>query len=593
FELYYSKSYDRWVFNQYLSDTPESNAVRVMSATPGDAKAGTWTHLAGTYSQTDGELKLYVNGKLVGTTPYTTPWDARRGLQIGAGSYSGQPASFFPGTIDDLRIYDKPLTATEVTRLHTKQPIGTGRPARAVFPLDEPADATRVTGRADVHPAILRGGATPGRAGMTGKALTLDGKDDYATAAAPHVNNRRSFTVSAWAKLSKTKPDHAAIIATQAGEHKSGFELYYSSAYDRWVFNQYISDTSDSNAIRAMQAEGRTARGGEWTHLVGVHDTVANQLTLYVNGAEAGRATVSETWYAGGQVQIGAGSYEGAPDSFFPGQIDEVKIFDRPVSADEVGQLFKQSPVVKGRWTFEQGSGNSTPDASEEGNDLTLGGGARTGSGWVDGGLVLDGVDDYGTTASVPVDTGTSFTVTAWAQAAALPKSEVTLLSVPGAQKNAFSLRYVPSATPDTDAGRWKIALADQDSASAVSAEVENGQFYGPTDWTHLAVVYDGFSKELRLFVNGELEQTACADEDENGEADDGCVDRASWAEDVLSFKANQPLHMGRVKNGSSWGQFWPGALSDVWAFQGTLTDAQIGQLAVGAPGMATDVPAG
>ncbi|MFD5747183.1 LamG-like jellyroll fold domain-containing protein [Streptomyces sp. NPDC127033] len=593
FELYYSKSYDRWVFNQYISDTAGSNAVRVMSATPGDAKAGTWTHLAGTYSQTDGELKLYVQGKLVGTTPYTTPWDARRGLQIGAGSYSGQAASFFPGTIDDLRIYDKPLTATEVTRLHNKQPIGTGRPARAVFPLDEPADATRVTGRADVHPAVLKGGATPGRAGMTGKALTLDGKDDYATAAAPHVNNRRSFTVSAWAKLSKTKPDHAAIIATQAGEHKSGFELYYSSSYDRWVFNQYISDTPDSNAIRAMQAEGRTANGGEWTHLVGVHDTVANQLTLYVNGVEAGRAAVSETWYAGGPVQIGAGSYEGTPDSFFPGQIDEVKIFDRPVSADEVRQLFKQSPVVKGRWTFEQRSGNSSPDASEEGNDLSLGGGAQTGAGWVDGGLVLDGVDDYATTAAVPVDTGASFTVTAWAQAAALPKSGVTLLSVPGAQKNAFSLRYTPSATPDMDAGRWRITMADQDSSSAVSAEVENGQFYGPTDWTHLAVVYDGFTKELRLFVNGELEEIACADEDENGEADGTCADRASWAEDVLSFKAGQPLHMGRIKSGSTWGQFWPGALSDVWAFQGTLTEPQISQLAVGAPGMATEVPAG
>ncbi|MEV7087133.1 LamG-like jellyroll fold domain-containing protein [Streptomyces sp. NPDC093085] len=592
FELYYSKAYDRWVFNQYLADTADSNAVRVMAAAPGDARAGVWTHLAGTYSQTDGELKLYVQGKLVGTTPYTTPWDARRGLQIGAGSYSGRPASFFPGTIDDVRIYDKPLTATEVTRLYNKQPIGTGRPARAVFPLDEPADATRVTGRADVHPAVLKGGATPGRPGMSGGSLTLDGKDDYAVAAAPHINNRRSFTVSAWAKLSRTKPGHAAIIATQAGTHKSGFELYYSSAYDRWVFNQYISDTPDSNAIRAMQPEGKTAQGGEWTHLVGVHDTVAKQLTLYVNGVEAGQAAVPQTWYAGGPVQLGAGSYEGTPDSFFPGQIDEVKIFDRPVSADEVRQLFRQSPVVKGRWTFEQQSGSITPDSSEERNDLTLGGGALTGSGWVDGGLVLDGVDDYATTASVPVDTGTSFTVTAWAQAAAPPKSGAALFSVAGAQKNAFSLRYLPSATPDTDAGRWRISMADQDASSAVSTEVENGQFYGPTDWTHLAVVYDGFTKELRLYVNGELEEVACSDEDGSGETS-GCADRVSWADDVLSFKANQPLQMGRLKNGSAWGEFWPGALSDVWAFQGTLTDAQISQLAVGAPGMATEVPAG
>ncbi|MFJ7997948.1 LamG-like jellyroll fold domain-containing protein [Streptomyces sp. NPDC096310] len=598
FELYYSKSYDRWVFNQYLADSADSNAVRVMSTTPGDAKAGTWTHLAGTYSQTDGELKLYVQGKLVGTTPYTTPWDARRGLQIGAGSYSGRPASFFPGTIDDVRIYDKPLTATEVTRLHTKQPIGTGRPARAVFPLDEPADATRVTGRADVHPAVLKGGATPGRAGMTGKALTLDGKDDYATAAAPHVNNRRSFTVSAWAKLSKTKPDHAAIIATQAGDHKSGFELYYSSSYDRWVFNQYISDTPDSNAIRAMQAEGRTAYGGEWAHLVGVHDTVANQLTLYVNGVEAGRAAVSETWYAGGQVQIGAGSYEGEPDSSFPGQIDEVKIFDRPVSADEVRQLFKQSPVVKGRWNFEGANSATpatTPDLSDENNPLSLSGGARIGTGMIDSsGLELDGVDDYAATSTVPIDTSSSFTVTAWARGAAVPTKPVTVMSGEGTDRSAFGLRFVPDSKQAEGLGRWEVALPDSDGSDATVRLVGNTEFYDMRDWNHLAVVYDGFAKEARMYVNGVLQEAACGDEDGDGPTDDtSCEDLISWADDVLTFKAGKSLQVGRVKTAGKWGEYFPGSVDDVWTFQGALSDVQVEKMTNSFFDIPTEVPSG
>ncbi|WP_443052743.1 LamG-like jellyroll fold domain-containing protein [Streptomyces sp. JV176] len=598
FELYYSKSYDRWVFNQYLSDTADSNAVRAMSAAPGDAKAGVWTHLAGTYSQTDGELKLYVQGKLVGTTPYTTPWDARRGLQIGAGSYSGKAASFFPGTIDDVRIYDKPLTATEVTRLHSKQPIGTGRPARAVFPLDEPADATRVTGRADIHPAVLKGGATPGRAGMNGKALTLDGKDDYATAAAPHVNNRRSFTVSAWAKLSKSKPDHAAIIATQAGDHKSGFELYYSSSYDRWVFNQYISDTPDSNAIRAMQAEGRTAYGGEWTHLVGVHDTVANQLTLYVNGVEAGRAAVSQTWYAGGPVQIGAGSYEGKPDSYFPGQIDEVKIFDRPVSADEVRQLFKQSPVVKGRWNFEGAAGATpatTPDLSDENNPVSLSGGARIGAGMIDSGsLELDGVNDYAATSTVPIDTSSSFTVTAWARGAAIPTKPVTVVSGEGTSQSALGLRFVPDTKQAEGLGRWELALPDSDGTDATVRLVGNTEFYDMRDWNHLAVVYDGFAKEARLYVNGALQEAACGDEDGNGETDDAsCEDLISWADDVLTFKAGTSLQVGRAKSAGKWGEYFPGTVDDVWAFQGALNESQIEKLAGTWFDLPTEVPAG
>ncbi|MGJ3559561.1 LamG domain-containing protein [Streptomyces sp. INA 01156] len=78
FELYYSKGYDRWVFNQYQEDATGAGIVRAMAPSPGGVEAGKWTHLVGTYSLTDKQLKLYVNGELVGTTAYSTPWNARR-----------------------------------------------------------------------------------------------------------------------------------------------------------------------------------------------------------------------------------------------------------------------------------------------------------------------------------------------------------------------------------------------------------------------------------------------------------------------------------------------------------------------------------
>ncbi|MEU2980072.1 LamG-like jellyroll fold domain-containing protein [Streptomyces hirsutus] len=604
FELYYTKTYDRWAFNQYTADTENAGIARAMQASAGGATAGQWTHLVGTYSATYDELKLYVNGQLAGTTTYDSPWDARRGLQIGAGRYDGEPGSFFPGAIDEVQLFDKPLSAGEVTRLNNKQSVISGRPARAVFPLDEPATSqdntptTQITGAADVPSATFHGGATPGTSGIAGTALTLDGTDDYATTGRPLLNNQRSFAVSAWAKLPKSKPDHAAIVLAQAGEHKPGLELYYSSAYDRWAVNQYSADAPDATPVRAMQAEGKTAYGDTWTHLAGVHDTVANKLTLYVNGVEAGSTTLQANWYAGGAVQIGAGSYNGNLGSFFGGQIDDVRMFDRPVSAEEVQQLFKQRPLVKGRWTFETASGSPlvTPDASAAGNDMRLNGGAKLGSGWIDGGVDLDGVNDYGVTSAVPVDTSASFTVTAWAQAAGAPQRAAALLSVPGTTaQSAFTVRYEPSATPGTDPGRWRIAMASADAGDASVAQVDNGQFFGPEDWTHLALVYDGFAKHLALYVNGELEEIACTDADNDGEADDtACTDRLSWAGDVLAFKSAQPLQLGRAKTGAgTWGDYWPGSVSDVWAFQGALTGDQVRALSVGMPGLPTDVPDG
>lgn len=177
-----------------------------------------------------------------------------------------------------------------------------------------------------------------------------------------------------------------------------------------------------------MQPDGTQARAGEWVHLVGVHDTVANTLTLYVNGARAGSTQLAGAFYADQSMYIGAGSYSGRVDNHFPGTIDDVRLFDRPVSATEAQQLFKQRALVKGRWTFQQAAGSplTTPDASASGNDMTLNGGAQIGAGWVDGGLFLDGVNDYATTSTVPVNTSASFTVTAWAQAAAVPKKTAT-----------------------------------------------------------------------------------------------------------------------------------------------------------------------
>ncbi|WP_345944031.1 LamG-like jellyroll fold domain-containing protein [Streptomyces sp. SID3212] len=585
FELYYSATYERWAFNQYTSDTVDAPIVRAMSPTPGGVTAGAWTHLVGVYNSGTDQLQLYVGGQLVGSTTYATPWDARRGLQIGAGSYSGQIKSFFPGAIDDVRIYDKPLSGQEVTILYEKQPVGLGRPPRAVFPLDEAAGATRITGQAEVRPAVLKGGAVLGQAGMDGTALTLDGTDDYATTGAPHLNNQRSFTVSAWAKLPKTKPDHAAIIATQASAHKSGFELYYSSSYDRWVFNQYVSDTPDSAAIRAIQAEGKTAFGGEWVHLVGVHDTVAKQLTLYVNGVEAGKADVAQTWYAGGPVQIGAGSYEGSPGSFFPGQIDDVKLFDRAVSADEVQQMFKQRPLVKGRWKFEDMSSTvpiTVPDDSIEANAMTLRGGAKPGFGFVDMGAVeLDGVTGYGATTRMPVDTAGSFTVTAWAQAASTPSGQRALISADSTRNSAFAVRYEPDPAHPEGLGKWSLSLPADDADAAAVTEANSGTFNDVRDWNHLAVVYDGFAKQVRLYVNGNLEEVACPDDDGDGTADDpACTDLVPWAENALTFKASGVLQVGRAKKAGTFGEYFPGLVDDVWAFAGPLTDAQVEMLA-------------
>lgn len=611
FEFYYSSALGGWVFLRHTDDASSGGAAaRAVqpACAAGDtacttARLGGWTNLVGVYDNPNDQIKLYVGGKLVGTAPFTTPWDARGGTILGAANHYGTLADYFPGSLDEVQLFDYQLTDAQVTKLAAKQPVDTGRPAKLVWPLDETAGATAVTGRGQLTDAVLKGGAKAGTTGVNGRALSFDGVDDYATTGRPVLDTYQSFAVSAWVRLPKDKEAKAMVAVSQLGSVRRSFEIYHSSALGGWVFDRPEGDTADSVLVRATQtacaANVNCAAGrfGEWNQVVGVYDADAGKLLLYVNGVLEASTAFTARWSSGGPVSIGSGlTAAGAVSSPLKGDTDDVRLYDRAISGDEVKQLFKQRPLVGARWKFATATGSPqvTPDDSATGAGMTLYNGAATGSGWVDGGLTLDGVDDYAATATgVPtVDTSSSFTVSAFVQAAAQPTGNVTLLSAPGATKSAFAVRYVPGST-DTDPGRWRIETADTDSAAATATQVENGQFFSVQEWTHLAVVYDGFARDLRLYVNGELQDVACADADEDGEPDvAGCTDIDSSGENVVTFKTAQNLQLGRTRTGTStWGEYFPGAVSDLWTFQGALTDAQISHLAVGMPGVVTAVP--
>ncbi|OSY38302.1 hypothetical protein BG653_06177 [Streptomyces platensis] len=581
FELYYSSDLKRWVFNQYTSDSPDAGIARAMAAQPGGVTANEWTHLVGVYDSTAKVLQLYVNGKLAGQTPYTTAWNARRGLQLGAGSYDGKPGSFFPGSLDEVQIFDKPVSAGEVTQLYNKERIhGPGRPARALFPLDEPADAKQVTGHGDVMPAALHGGAEPGKAGVAGNALTLDGKDDHASVDAAHFNTERSYAVTAWARV--TDATRNQTIVAQDGGFLSSFYLSYEASGGLWSARLATKDATDGNVTQQRIASKRKAAIDKWAHLAAVHDTIDNTVSLYVNGILQGSTSAPQAWYGDGALQIGRALYRGSYTDYLTGQIDDVRVFDRPVSEGEIHQLVQRRPVLTGRWQFDQAA---TPGANSvaQGPTMTLGGGAKQvpGAGFLgDGGLVLDGAQNYAS-SSIPLDTSESFTVTAWAQAASAPTRPASLVSAEATNASSFAMGFVPNPKKTGD-GVWQAVTARTDTSDTDYDWAGSARpMSSVADWNHIAIVYDGFARLLRIYVNGELGEAACLDADGDGRADDEqCTEVVPWAEDVISIGALTSLQIGRAKGRGAFRDYWPGAIDDVWAFQGALTDEQIGRLA-------------
>jgi hypothetical protein len=68
-----------------------------------------WQHIAGTYDGNN--LRLYVNGSQVGSLPYTGTVNTGSGIELSSG---GEP---YDGRLDDLRIYNRALTPSEIAAL--------------------------------------------------------------------------------------------------------------------------------------------------------------------------------------------------------------------------------------------------------------------------------------------------------------------------------------------------------------------------------------------------------------------------------------------------------------------------------------------
>ena len=404
--------------------------------------------------------------------------------------------------------------------------------------------------RAGAHPATLAGTAT-WTAGRTGAALRLDGIGGHAKTAGPVVSTLRNFTVAAWVRL--TGANAFATAVSQDGARGSGFFLQYSRTDDRWALSRTGADADGAPGVRALSAAA--PRLGEWTHLTGVYDAAAGELSLYVNGRLESTVPFTQPWDATGPLAIGRAKAAGSPVDFWPGDIDEVRVYGRAMFGDEVADLVNSAATLVGHWKLDEPAGVTAADSSGRASAATLAGGASWTEGWLDGALALDGVNGYAQAAAPAVNTATGFTVAAWTQLDHLPARDAAAVSQAGTRASGFQLGY------DGAQGRWVVGMAAADTDAAAQVRTRSDAVPAPLEWTHVAGVYDPLDGQLRIYVNGRLSATTVT------------AHTSTW-------NATGPLQLGRSKNAGVFGGFWPGTVDDVRTYDGVLSAEQISQLA-------------
>jgi hypothetical protein len=91
----------------------------VRALAPVKPVVGQWYHLVGVRDTVKGELRLYVDGTLAGTASACLPQAAPTGnTVIGRGKYGGNPVDYLDGTVDQVHLYDRALSAAEIKQLY-------------------------------------------------------------------------------------------------------------------------------------------------------------------------------------------------------------------------------------------------------------------------------------------------------------------------------------------------------------------------------------------------------------------------------------------------------------------------------------------
>ena len=84
---------------------------------PTAPEVGRWYHLVGVRDAVAGQLKLYVDGQLAGTRAQCLLEPGPGHTVIGRGKYGGAPVDYWRGAVDEVHVYDRALSATEVAQL--------------------------------------------------------------------------------------------------------------------------------------------------------------------------------------------------------------------------------------------------------------------------------------------------------------------------------------------------------------------------------------------------------------------------------------------------------------------------------------------
>lgn len=430
-------------------------------------------------------LELWENGTKVATTTGITGSGGTYALH-----YSNLDFAFTPGNTLVLKAVGISNLAPSTGIAMTVNVKGLTSTVAAAYKFDN-GNSSDYSGNGN-NGTIYGADTVAGIAG--GNALAFGGSDYVSVADHNSLDISDKLSVSFWIN-SSIVPSGYATYPIRKG----------SSSTDTNYVCYYFGTAAGAEAGKIGFLAKTSAYGGgllnisaryvlplnQWVHVaLSYNSTSGGQ--LYINGTPCGSRT--------GSGILNTNTIDLKMGLDFNGMLDEVKIFNRELTADEVSNQYGQvnHGQLTGYWKFNEGIAGTAGDSSGNGLDGTI-----TGTSWSNGvngyALTFDGNDSVAVADDNKLDFYDKLTISFWINASAYPDGYAGYpIKKNSNTTDANFVCYYFGTTAGAYQGKIGFLANAGTTWKAISQYVTIQQ----NQWVHVALTYNSINGG-QLYLNG------------------------------------------------------------------------------------------
>jgi hypothetical protein len=312
-----------------------------LDVSPNPFPNGEWDFVAVVGDGSPGPASTYTNGVLAGSRVSTLPATNSFAFNIGGGGIFDGTGNYFNGQIDELAVFNKALTPTEICSLYlraTGKPVFLSIAPASKIVLDSKPIGVKHDG-ADFGATWLATDTDNNFITRTGVMQFAAVEFDQITLAANPDFNSPTGTITFWMRSAGT--NGAGEFGAMLFDRRSSRGDVIVQADDGSIF---VQANDGGGTVNAFKTTG-TVSDDLWHNIAYVYDQTG-ATTVYIDGVQSGSQVTTRPWSWDPAQQIELGRSHDGYWHAFNGEMDDFRIYNRILTPAEVAMIASSDALV-------------------------------------------------------------------------------------------------------------------------------------------------------------------------------------------------------------------------------------------------------